>query len=77
MKPRRREEAKGGSVSGGPFAGQARQACPPPGASAAASLDCSLAGRGAAFSAFFSELSAQIDALQQKVQVCSNTPALC
>lgn len=77
MKPKRREEAKGGSVSGVPFAGHARQACLPPGASAAASLDCFLVGQGAAFSVFFSELLTQINALQQKVQVCSNTLSLC
>ena len=77
MKPKRREEAKGGGVSGVPFAGHARQACLPPGASAAASLDCFLAGQGAALSVFFSELLTQINALQQKVQVCSNTLSLC
>ena len=43
MKPKRKDKANGGNVSGVPFAGHtARQARLPPGASTAASLDCFL-----------------------------------
>ena len=78
MKPKRKDKANGGNVSGVPFAGHTtRQTCLPPGASTAASLGCFLVGRGAEFSVFFSELLKQISAPQQKVRVCSNTPPLC
>lgn len=46
-------------------------------ASTTVSLNYFLVGQGAAFSVLFLELLTQINALQLKVQVCSNTPPLC